>query len=388
MKYAKRLNLVFAALSALTLIAAVIQTVLYLRFYDPVKTLYLPGAPSYLILAALAVLLIGASIGALTAGKGKLPKGMGESAEESGQTGAVLVRVGGLLLLLGAVLSGILLLYGDFPGDHARTLWQAASASDGSVNLAGNLLRLATYAGILAAVWPSLLLILGRHRPGSAALTLIWLLLLDLSIYFDNSAVMNDPIRLSEILGLSAAVIWLCGEIRRGLAGQGRRSALLRGMIAGPILCVCSLPRLIATAAGTLPFTSRTLIPVSLLGLAILIGGRLCQIRRLPDVLPDSDEKESEKAAQSGDPLSPDGADGAAGTVAAGVAEIPEISDGSGDPEFGEPAEPDEPSEPAVSKSGEPADSVDSADPADSADSAAPDEPSDSDSGESSEGRV
>ena len=45
MKYAKRLNLSLALLAALTLIAAVLQSVFFLRRYESATTLYLPNTP-------------------------------------------------------------------------------------------------------------------------------------------------------------------------------------------------------------------------------------------------------------------------------------------------------------------------------------------------------
>lgn len=309
----KRIDLYLTIVALLTLFGTALQTVLLIAGYDPQLTLYDRGMPSYLIpLVVLAIVFLSAVFSRTLSG-GKLRfigKPTFENHDADGfddgddsdtlarslDLGPILLKIGALLLLIGAVLSGILLFYGDFPGDHAKDLWLSISngSTESSVKLAGKLLQFSAYAGILAAVFPAVLLITGRGVPLSALAAVIWLLLLNLSVYFDNGAVLNDPCRSLEILGLSAAALWLICEIKRMLGGAGRRGYTFLSLSAFGILCISAVSRLIATAAGRLSFTSRTLVPVALLGIAIMIAGRLDQLRRTPPAPEEEAETEED----------------------------------------------------------------------------------------------
>lgn len=309
MNYTKRTDFYLAIVSILTLVSTVVQAILLLTRYDPDLSLYERGTPGFLIpTAILVILLLSATVFfTLPGGKLKLP---GKSAFENHDSAdapsrsidltAILLKIGALLLIFGAVLSGILLFYGNFSADHARELWVNATKdnAESSIKMAGTLLQCSAYVGILAAIFPAVLLITGRSSPLSALAAVIWLLLLDLSVYFDNSVILNDPCRSLEILGMSAAILWLLSEIKRMLDGAGRRTYSFVSLAAFGILCISAIPQLIATASGRLVFNSRTLIPVALLGIALMIAGRLYSLRSLPDPQPEP-ETESESDPES-----------------------------------------------------------------------------------------
>ncbi len=298
MNNTKRTDLYLTIVSLLTLVGTVVQAILLLHSYDPTLLLYDHGTPAYLIPAVVLVILFLSATVFLTLPGGKLqipPKATFENHDSAHNIDlpSILLKIGALFLLIGAILSGFLLFYGDFPVDHAHDLWQNAAngSTESSVKMAGTLLKYSAFVGILAAVFPALLLIIGKGSPLSALTTVIWLLLLDLSVYFDNSTVLNDPCRSLEILGLSAAILWLLVEIKRLLGSAGRRTYTFLSLSAFGILCISAIPRLIASASGQLNFNSRTLIPVAMLGIAGMIAGRLCGLRNLPDPDPEPEAK-------------------------------------------------------------------------------------------------
>lgn len=316
MNYTKRTDLYLTIVPLLTLVGTVVQTILLLNYYDPALLLYDRGTPAYLIPVAMLVILILSATVFFTLPGGKLQIAPKPSVENRGSAdtpargvdlAAILLKIGALLLLIGAVLSGILLFYGDFPVDHARDLWQSAAngSADSSVNMAGTLLQYSAYVGILAAVFPAVLLIVGKGSPIAALADVIWLIMMDLSIYFDNSTVLNDPCRSLEILGLSTAILWLLIEVKRMLGKAGRRAYTFLSLTAFGILCITAIPRLIATASGQLDFTSRTLIPVAMLGIAVMIAGRLFSLRNLPATVPDPEPEANNEDLVATEPEAP-----------------------------------------------------------------------------------
>lgn len=294
----------------LSVICAAVQTLFLILCYDPAVSLYQRGTP-YLILPILfLVALIVALAVVLSTPKSGTPLPVPGKKDSPMGTGP-LTKIGALFLLIGAILSGILLFYGNFLSDHAADLLLQTDSPTNTVAIAASLTKLSAYAGILAAVYPALLLITGKGDGIFGMITALWLLLLDLSIYFDNSVVLNDPVRLLMLVGLSAAVLWMTADLRLILGRASRRILYFYGIFLLPVLAACSLPMLIVTAMGNLDFTSRTLVWVALFGMALLILGRLTDLRQeellLQAALPVTPEDgESSGAVAVGDPTESD----------------------------------------------------------------------------------
>ncbi|MGM9680556.1 MAG: hypothetical protein ACI3XR_03525 [Eubacteriales bacterium] len=299
----------------LSVICAAVQTLFLIFCYDPAVSLYQRGTP-YLILPILFLVgLIVALAAVLSTPKSGVPLPVPGKKDSPVGTGP-LTKIGALFLLIGAIFSGILLFYGNFLSDHAADLLQETHSATNTVAIAANLTKLSAYAGILAAVYPALLLITGKGDGIFGMITALWMLLLDLSIYFDNSVLLNDPVRLLMLVGLSAAVLWMTADLRLILGRASRRILYFYGIFLLPVLAACSLPMLIVTAMGIPDFTSRTLVWVALFGMALLILGRLTDLRQedlrqaaLP-VAPDGDNP-SETSAD-GDPTESDNLTGSA----------------------------------------------------------------------------
>lgn len=325
MKNTNRLDRPLVILAALTLVGTLIQALLLLFSYDPTLSLYNRGTPSYLVVALILLIPILSAALSFTLPGGKLSfakKRTFDNPESDGSSAApvdpesILVKIGALFLVMGAVLFGFLLFYGNFIGDYARELWQSVAngSADSTVKLAGDLIRFSAYIGSLAAVYPALLLIIGKGRPITALVTVIWLLLLDMSNYCYNGSVINDPCRLLEIVGLSAAILWMLIEIRRMQGRADRRTYTFLSFSAFAVLCISAIPRLIATAAGRLNFTSVTMIPLALFGIATMIAGRLYGLRTVsataePGSEPAPEEAEGTEEDTGSDPEALTGTD-------------------------------------------------------------------------------
>lgn len=263
-------------------IGVVIQTLLLVYCYDPIRGLYQSDTPYLILPVVFLVALILAIATFLMTPKSQIPLPVPGKKNSPLSTGP-LAKIGALFLLIGAILSGILLFYGNFLSDHAADLLFQTDSPTNTIAIAANLTKISAYLGILAAVYPALLLITGKGDGIFGMITALWMLLLDLSIYFDNTVVLNDPVRLLTLVGLSAAVLWMTADLRLILKRASRRAFRLYGIVLLPILFASSLPMLIATAMGILDFTSRTLLSVALFGVALLILGREIDLTALPD---------------------------------------------------------------------------------------------------------
>lgn len=281
MKNSTLRKLILPLTCLLSAVGATVQTLLLIFCYDPTEHLYQQNTPDSVIPLLILLSLPLALTAFLTTPKSGTPLPI-PGKKDSPLTTGPLSKIGALFLLIGAILSGILLFYGNFLSDHAADLLLQTDSPVNTIAIAANLTKISAYVGILAAVYPALLLITGRGDAIFGMITALWMLLVDLSVYFDNSVVLNDPVRLLNLLGLSAAVLWMTADLRLILGRSSLRALRLYGTFLLPILALTSLPTLIATAMGILDFTSRTLLSVALFGMALLILGRQIDLAALP----------------------------------------------------------------------------------------------------------
>lgn len=298
MKKVSTAKLFLPVLLSVTLLLTALITVLITTCYDSALGLFEPGTPTWLlgILFPPPLLL---ALFALAAS----PKKRWIDADRLRTS--PLTRVGVLFFLLGVAFVGVTLFYGNFPNDPATTLLGCTDSEIHTLRNSAYLLRFAGYTSVLAAVFPAVILIVGRGDTFFGMITVVWLLSYDLSLYFDSATSMNDPRRLLLILSFTAMVFWTLSEIRLCLGKASHRTVRIFGAFALPLTAAGSIPSLIATALGLIPLSSRTLIEIAAFGTTIWILGRLFELANLPE----SDAIGGEDAPEVGDGKAPEVAD-------------------------------------------------------------------------------